>query len=259
VKLRRRSWRWLLWSLVVLAGGIFVGFSPDASGFKDDVAYTRVPVPISASAVVNVRALARLDRLSRRDGVPASAEPAEPPEPQEKAEPSVRITVPSPPVFPLSVLTVQSPFVSASFLAQTDAPLIGRKTESPPDTNGAVGRDKLMVPLNSNYVIQRKSDGTVLSKVTMTSFWGAVGAHKPFDPRVLYDPYSDRWLASAADDPLLRSSRILYGISDTGDPQGSWHLRLTPTARMRRGLTFRPSGSIRAPLPSASTCSRPAA
>jgi hypothetical protein len=52
VKLRRRSWRWLLWSLVVLAGGIFAGFSPGASGFKDDVAYTRAPVHISASAVV---------------------------------------------------------------------------------------------------------------------------------------------------------------------------------------------------------------
>jgi hypothetical protein len=125
---------------------------------------------------------------------------------------------------PRSAPTVPSPFVSASFLAQTDAPLVGKKTESPPDTNGAVGRDKLMVPLNSNYVIQRKSDGKVLSKVSMTSFWRAVGARRPFDPRVLYDPYSDRWLASAAANPLLPSSLILYGISDTGDPQGRWHL-----------------------------------
>jgi hypothetical protein len=41
---------------------------------------------------------------------------------------------------------------------------------------------------------------------------------------VLYDPYSNRWLASAADDPLLPSSLILYGISDSDDPQGRWHL-----------------------------------
>ena len=224
---RRASWRWLLWTLVVLAGGTFTAFSPEASGFKGDIAYTRVRVRVSAAAVVDMRALARLDRLKRRAGAQASLEPAEPPEPQEKAEPNVRIAVPSPTVSPRSVQTaptVPSPNVSASFLAQSDAPLIGRMTESPPDTNGAVGRDKLMVPLNSNYVIQRKSDGTVLSKVSMTSFWGAVGAHRPFDPRVLYDPYSDRWLASAADDPLLPSSLILYGISDTGDPQGRWHL-----------------------------------
>jgi PASTA domain len=228
MKLRRRSWRWLLWSLVVLGGGALAGFSPEASGFKDDVGYSPVRVRISAAAVVDVRALARLDRLKRRAGVPAPLEPSEPPEPQEKAEPNGRTAVPStsvPRMFvPTSAPTVESPFVSASFLAQTDAPLVGKKTESPPDTNGAVGRDKLMVPLNSNYVIQRKSDGTVLSKVSMTSFWRAVGAHRPFDPRVLYDPYSDRWLASAADDPLRPSSLILYGISDTGDPQGRWHL-----------------------------------
>ena len=41
---------------------------------------------------------------------------------------------------------------------------------------------------------------------------------------MLYDPYSDRWLVSAANDPLLASSSILYGISDTSDPQGNWHL-----------------------------------
>ena len=81
-----------------------------------------------------------------------------------------------------------------------------------------------MSTLNSNYVIQRKSDGKVLSRVSMTSFWSRLGMRHPFDPRVLYDPYSDRWLVSAANDPLLASSAILYGISDTSDPQGTWHL-----------------------------------
>ena len=140
----------------------------------------------------------------------------------------MHFTVPSPLVAPLSVTTtsaIPSPYVSASFLGQPDLPAVGTTTrETPPDTNGAVGRDKLMVPLNSNYVIQRKSDGAVLSRVSMTAFWKPVGAHNPFDPRVLYDPYSNRWLASAADDPLLSSSLILYGISDTDDPLGSWHL-----------------------------------
>jgi hypothetical protein len=176
----------------------------------------------SRGAVVNFRTLARLDRLLPRAG------PAQPPEPQEKAEPNVRITVPSPftPLLaPAALPPEPSPYVSASFLAQADAPAVGtNRTETPPDTNGAVGRDKLMVPLNSNYVIERKSDGKILSRVSMDTFWSAVGAQDPFDPRVLYDPYSDRWLASAADAPLDPSSLILYGISDTGDPLGGWHL-----------------------------------
>jgi hypothetical protein len=199
-------------------GGVaFASLSPEASGSRDSVPYTGVPAHVSAAAVVNMRALARL---------PARPEPASPPEPSERAEHAVQARAPH--ELPLSLrsrmLAVPSPPVSASFLAQTDAPVAGKTTESPPDTSGAVGRDKLMSTLNSNYVIQRKSDGKVLSRVSMTSFWSRLGMHHPFDPRVLYDPYSDRWLVSAANDPLLASSAILYGISDTSDPQGSWHL-----------------------------------
>ena len=216
MRLRSGSWRWLLWALFLACGIAFAGLSPEVSGSRNDVPYTGVPVRVSATAVVDMRALAR---------VPARPEPPSPPEPSERAEHTVRA-----PELPLSTrrrtrtLAVPSPYVSASFLAQTDTPLAGKKTESPPDTNGAVGREKLMSTLNSNYVIQRKSDGKVLSRVSMTSFWSRLGTRHPFDPRVLYDPYSDRWLVSAANDPLLASSSILYGISDTSDPQGSWHL-----------------------------------
>ena len=215
MRLRLGSWRWLLWALFLAGGIAFAGLSPEASGSRDDVPYTGVRVHVSAAAVVDVRALARR---------PARPEPASPPEPRERAEPPPKALPELPPSMPTRTSAVPSPYVSASFLAQTDTPLAGKKTESPPDTNGAVGREKLMSTLNSNYVIQRKSDGKVLSRVSMTSFWSRLGTHHPFDPRVLYDPYSDRWLVSAANDPLLASSSILYGISDTSDPQGSWHL-----------------------------------
>jgi hypothetical protein len=213
--------RFLCW-VAILGASLLTGPPAEAS---DDVTYTGARIRVAAAAVVDVRALAR----ERPEREPASAEADEALEPQEKAEPNVRITVPSPfaallPA-PVRTATTPSPYVSASFLAQADVPPVGStKTESPPDTNGAVGREKLMVPLNSNYVIQRKSDGKVLSRLSMTAFWRAVGAHNPFDPRVLYDPYSDRWLATAADDPLLPSSLILYGVSETGDPQGRWRL-----------------------------------
>ena len=212
----RGRWRWLLGCLVLAGAFGFVSFSPDASGFKDEHEYTAEPVRVSAVAVVDVRA------LSKR---PSPPEPANAPEPEQRDEQATSPSKPTAsPSMPTFRATGPSPYFSAGFLAQTDAPLRGKKTESPPDTNGAVGREKLVSTLNSNYAIQRKSDGKLLSKVSMTAFWRSVGAHRPFDPRVLYDPYSDRWLVSAADDPVLPSSKILYGISETGDPEGRWRL-----------------------------------
>jgi PASTA domain-containing protein len=218
-------------SLAVLAvgGAAAVALPAFASGSKDgsSVAYEGTRVQVSAAAVVDFRRLARLDGL--RKHVAGPLVPGTMPEPQEKAEPNVRITLPSPFAPPLAASeaasAAPSPSPTASFLAQADAPRVGTTTTYiPPDTSGAVGRDKLMVPLNSNYVIQQKSDGAVLSTVSMTTFWGAVGGTHPFDPRVLYDPYNDRWLVAAVNDPELPSSSLLYGISDTSDPQGAWHL-----------------------------------
>jgi hypothetical protein len=201
--------------------GIALAAAPSATAATGDVVYHGVRVRVTTAAAVDMRALARKPVEQKTE--------SEPPEPQEKPEPNVRFTVPSPFPAPLtearSTSVVESPYVSASFLAQPDAPPVGStKTESPPDTDGAVGRDKLMVTLNSNYVIQRKSDGKVLSEVSMDTFWHGVGARSPFDPRVLYDPYSNRWLVSAGDSPLEPGSLILYGVSDTGDPLGRWHL-----------------------------------
>src|SRR6478672_8872029 len=127
MRLRLGSWRWLLWALFLGGGIAFASLSPEASGSRHDVPYTGVPVHVSAAAVVNVRALARL---------PASPEPASPPEPRERSERKAVAELPR--SMPTRAPTVASPYVSASFLAQTDKPLAGKRTESPPDTNGAV-------------------------------------------------------------------------------------------------------------------------
>ena len=219
MRLRRRGWLWLLWAALLASAVAFTGYSAEASGSRDGGDYRAEAVRVSAAAVVDFRSLAR---------APARPVARDAPEPKEKEDVGTRVAG-LPLIAPRatvrsSISTQASPFLSASFLAQTDKPLAGKKTESPPDTTGAVGRDELMSTLNSNYVIQRKSDGKVLGKVTMDAFWAPVGAHHPFDPRVLFDPYSNRWLVSAGADPVLPSSEILYGISDTADPQGSWHL-----------------------------------
>jgi hypothetical protein len=115
--------------------------------------------------------------------------------------------------------TPLSPAPAASFEA---LPVNSRG--GPPDTRGAVGPNHLMVTLNTEVRIQERS-GRALSTVTLFDFWqGLTGGGidgVPFDPRILYDPYADRWITSAAGNSF---KSLLVGVSRTGDPTGSWNL-----------------------------------
>ncbi len=94
----------------------------------------------------------------------------------------------------------------------------------PPDTTGAVGIDKVVNVLNNNVVIQDKLTGSVLSLASLNSFWASTGASGPFDPRVMYDPYNNRWLIAAVSNAQTANSSVLIAISQTADPQGSYNL-----------------------------------
>ncbi len=92
----------------------------------------------------------------------------------------------------------------------------------PPDVNGGVGLNHLMVTLNSQYRIQNRS-GAVLSTVSIATFWSGLGASGPFDPKTVYDPYNDRWITAAVSNSRSASSSLLVAVSQTGDPTGVWN------------------------------------
>ncbi len=92
----------------------------------------------------------------------------------------------------------------------------------PPDTYGSVGLSHVMTMLNSDVRIQQK-DGTIVSTVTIGSFWSAgVGSSNLSDPHVLYDVHAGRWIASILVDPDTATSRIGIAVSATSDPTGAW-------------------------------------
>lgn len=94
----------------------------------------------------------------------------------------------------------------------------------PPDVGGGVGPNHLMVTLNSQVRIQDKS-GAVLTTVTLNNFWSGVGGSpNVFDPKVVYDPYQNRWIITACANAQTANSAILIGISQTNDPTGVWNL-----------------------------------
>jgi hypothetical protein len=126
-------------------------------------------------------------------------------------------------------LSVFSPPPVAGFQALPD----DGKT-IPPDTMGAVGPSNLVTMLNSEVRFATRS-GVTLGTVTLDDFWSPLNASKPFDPRIQYDPFQDRWIASAlASAGHPRSSYVLVAVSATSDPLGQWFFYSAPADPARR-------------------------
>ena len=94
----------------------------------------------------------------------------------------------------------------------------------PPDIHAAAGPNHLMVTLNTQYRIQSKT-GTTISTVTADGFWAGTGGTNPstFDPKILYDSYSNRWILVSCANAAASNSALLVAVSQTNDPTGVWN------------------------------------
>ena len=103
-------------------------------------------------------------------------------------------------------------------------------TSIPPDTHGGVDATYAVCAINSSVSIKLRSTHASVSTVSLATFWGSTllgSGGSPFDPRVHYDPYTDRWIMVAVSvtsgASSYSNSRILIAISATGNPTGTWY------------------------------------
>ena len=95
----------------------------------------------------------------------------------------------------------------------------------PPDTMGAVGPNHIVELINGRYSVYRKSDGLRIQTSPLDEFWSNAGVGFngfTFDPRILYDPFSQRWFASAADN-ASSDNHFLIAVSKSPDPTAGWN------------------------------------
>ena len=121
-----------------------------------------------------------------------------------------------------------SPAPANSFIGLDDIPMADSSyIVIPPDVSGAVGLTKVMQGSNNNYRILDKTTGAVLATLGTATFWAPVVAVAEraslTDPRMVYDPYNNRWLA-AMQTTTTGAGKMLIGVSQTSDPQGAWFL-----------------------------------
>jgi hypothetical protein len=95
---------------------------------------------------------------------------------------------------------------------------------TPPDTMGAVGPDHVVEITNGGFAVYRKSDGATLAEASLKDFWLAAGVSSAFDtydPRIVYDPPSDRFFVTGLNGRLV-SNEILLAVSNGPDPTLGW-------------------------------------
>jgi hypothetical protein len=107
-------------------------------------------------------------------------------------------------------------------------------TALPPDANGAIGSKQFVEFINGTVAMYNKTNGVRMTRKTDVKFWADAGVivssdSAVTDPRVIFDPLSQRWYATQVDfdatasDPTLESNDFLFALSDTSDATGTWH------------------------------------
>lgn len=98
-----------------------------------------------------------------------------------------------------------------------------------PDVNGEIGRNEFVQVVNASWLQIFGRDGSELTQpFSANVIWNEIGLTSFSDPVVQYDEQVDRWLVT----DLANLSTILYAVSTSGDPLGTYHAYsfMAPTA-----------------------------
>jgi len=98
---------------------------------------------------------------------------------------------------------------------------------TPPDPHLAVGPDHVVVMTNGAIAFHEKDTGNQIFIDEIEDsygFWGAQGATNfVFDPEVVYDPHTGRFMAMANERGTSNDSYFLLAVSDDSNPVGTWY------------------------------------
>ncbi len=220
-----RQWQFVFAFLLILAGQA----AGQAVAGRNAAGQSR--------AVVNFSDLARQQALLPRrepaelNETPEGERPAPFPVPPEVAAAIAAKAKPAPrPATQAPAAQALSPTPTASFAGLGGANVDGI-VRIPPDTDGAVGPNHLVVALNNSVLVQTRTGTTAKAAVGLSAFWSVSpgSSTHAFDPHVLYDVYLDRWIMVSAAAPQSTNSMMLIAMSQTNDPTGNWTTYSFPT------------------------------
>ena len=95
-------------------------------------------------------------------------------------------------------------------------------TSIPPDTAGAVSDNHVFNPLNNDIGVFDRT-GNLLLSISLDNFWNTFHANiNAFDPKVVYDPYEQRFIFVTVANAQQPTSSLLIAVTESDDPTGNW-------------------------------------
>ena len=93
----------------------------------------------------------------------------------------------------------------------------------PPDIRGAAGPNHVMETNNQEFKIFGKT-GSLISTVSITTFFSASGGSGYFDPHIVYDANNGRYIVCIDGNVSNGHGGLFVAVSQTNDPTGSWYV-----------------------------------
>lgn len=98
----------------------------------------------------------------------------------------------------------------------------------PLDNHLAMSGDRVVSSVNSFISVQTK-EGAFVKNYSLANFAMGLGVNDGlFDPRLIYDPQADRFVAIFLSGYSSDESDIVISFSDSNDPTGEWHAYVIP-------------------------------
>jgi hypothetical protein len=108
---------------------------------------------------------------------------------------------------------------------------------TPNDNDIAVSDSMLISVINTNVYVKNLRTNATLSLKSLAAITSPVNnKHEEFDPKVIYDPNSDRFIIVIMVGVVDTTSKIIVGFSTSNNPSGTWNLYTLPGDALNNGL-----------------------
>ena len=124
-------------------------------------------------------------------------------------------------------------------------PLLGQSffanpwgVSTPNDNDMAISDSGMVVSVvNTNIYIKNIATQSVFPNKSLAAFTAPInGRHEEFDPKVIYDPQSHRFVLVCLVGFVDSTSKIVVGFSQSANPAGAWNLYLLPGNPLNNNL-----------------------